>query len=333
MVTNMNVFKTLKCQIYLLSMSLIVLFLISLALSTSVQAADKPGKKLVETSCAACHQTGVAGAPKTGVKADWVERLKLGNDTLNKHAIEGFKGMPPKGGNSSLTTKQVKEAVAYMLQTVVTSGKKSATQASSATEKASGKKVTTASKPVVKKAAPKKTASKPNVATVNTFNRLMMSKDKRNPPPMRDGIHDPKNSGTKILQPPKQAFSGIAKGKGGNYIDWVKALDNGNINPRYDLLDENVKPLIMDLNIIREVKGSMPNVAYPHKQHTQWLDCSNCHPAIFIPKKGGNQVSMAAILLGQKCGVCHGKVAFPVSDCRRCHSRKKNAKIKKTSNK
>ena len=28
-------------------------------------------------------------------------------------------------------------------------------------------------------------------------------------------------------------------------------------------------------------------------------------------------------LFSQKCGVCHGNVAFPVSDCRRCHSRPK----------
>ncbi|GBE07318.1 cytochrome c-555 [bacterium BMS3Bbin11] len=322
MVTNMNVSKTLKYQINLLSIYLIVL--LTLALSASVQAAGNSGKRIVEKNCAACHQTGVAGAPKTGVKADWDERLKQGDDTLNKHAIEGFKGMPPKGGNRALTTKQVKDAVAYMHQTVV----------GSASKKTSRKKAAVASKPVVKKSAPKKTVSKPKVATVNTFNRLMIPKNKRNPPPMRDGIHDPKNSGTKILQHPSQAFNGIAKSRSGNYIDWVKALNNGNINPRYKLLDENAKPLILDLNIIREVKGSMPNVDYPHKQHTQWLDCSNCHPAIFIPKKGGNQISMAAILLGRKCGVCHGKVSFPVSDCRRCHSRKKNAKIiKKTSSK
>jgi uncharacterized OB-fold protein len=32
---------------------------------------------------------------------------------------------------------------------------------------------------------------------------------------------------------------------------------------------------------------------------------------------------MASILMGEKCGVCHGKVAFPVSDCRKCHSQNK----------
>ena len=36
---------------------------------------------------------------------------------------------------------------------------------------------------------------------------------------------------------------------------------------------------------------------------------------------------LASILLGQKCGVCHGKVAFPVSECRACHSRKKTSAV------
>ncbi|MDH3639199.1 MAG: multiheme c-type cytochrome [Gammaproteobacteria bacterium] len=157
----------------------------------------------------------------------------------------------------------------------------------------------------------------------NTFNRLMKPPSKRNPPPARDGIHDPENVATESLQPPKEAFSALPKGKGGNYVDWVQALDEKKIGPRFDRVDADAKPIIMDLNIVREVKGSMPNVVYPHKQHTEWLDCSNCHPAIFIPQKGANQISMASILLGEKCGVCHGKVAFPVSECRRCHSQPK----------
>ena len=72
----------------------------------------------------------------------------------------------------------------------------------------------------------------------------------------------------------------------GNRVDWVKSLEAGKIQPRYDRLDPAKAPVVMDLNIVREVKGSMPDVVYPHKQHTEWLDCSNCHPDIFIPKKG-----------------------------------------------
>jgi c(7)-type cytochrome triheme protein len=158
---------------------------------------------------------------------------------------------------------------------------------------------------------------------VNAFNRLLKPKSQRNLPPSQDGIHDPENEETSQLQAPREGFKGLVGSTWGNQVNWVKSLNDGKIKPRYDRLDPAVEPLIFDLNIVREVKGSMPDVVYPHKQHTEWLDCSNCHPAIFIPQKGANQISMAAILLGQKCGVCHGKVAFPISECRLCHSKKK----------
>lgn len=159
---------------------------------------------------------------------------------------------------------------------------------------------------------------------LNSFNRLLKPKSQRNLPPMEDGIHDPTNDATSALQPPREAFKDFVGSSFGNQVNWVRTLDAKKINPRFDRLDPTAEPLVFDLNIVREVKGSMPDVVYPHKQHTEWLDCSNCHPAIFIPQKGANQISMASILLGQKCGVCHGKVAFPVSECRLCHSKKKD---------
>ena len=157
----------------------------------------------------------------------------------------------------------------------------------------------------------------------NAFNRLMQPKSERNAPPAEDGIHDPSNYGVPMLQPPREAFAPLPKSTAGNFVNWSRALEEASISPRYDIENPNRPPVVLDLNIVREVKGSMPNVVYPHKQHTEWLDCANCHPAIFIPQKGANQISMAAILMGEKCGVCHGKVAFPVSECRRCHSQPK----------
>lgn len=159
----------------------------------------------------------------------------------------------------------------------------------------------------------------------NSFNRLMKPKAQKNPPPTSDGVHDPENAGTGMLQAPAEGMAGLEESKHGNYVDWVKSLEKGKIAPRADRLDSNAQAIVFDMNIVREVKGSMPNVVYPHKQHTEWLDCSNCHPDIFIPQKGANQINMASILLGQKCGVCHGKVAFPVtaSTCRLCHSQPK----------
>ena len=162
-----------------------------------------------------------------------------------------------------------------------------------------------------------------NAADPNAFNRLMKPPSDRNLPPAKDGIHDPESAAANTLQPPMESFSNLPKSNAGNYVDWVKSLESKKIQPRYDKVDPNAQPIVMDLNIVREVKGSMPNVVYPHKQHTEWLDCSNCHPAIFIPQKGANNISMASILLGEKCGVCHGKVAFPVSNCRLCHSQPK----------
>ena len=157
----------------------------------------------------------------------------------------------------------------------------------------------------------------------NSFNRLLKPKSERNPPPSEDGIHDPESFSVGVLQKPRDSFHSLPHSTSGNYVDWVKTLDEKKIQPRFDINNPDATPIVMDLDIVREVKGSMPDVVYPHKQHTEWLDCSNCHPAIFIPQKGANNISMASILLGQQCGVCHGKVAFPVSECRRCHVKTK----------
>jgi cytochrome c5 len=72
------------------------------------------GKSVYESSCAACHTAGVAGAPKTGDKAAWAPRLKTGMDTLYASVIKGKGAMPPKGGNTSLSDADIKAAVDYL---------------------------------------------------------------------------------------------------------------------------------------------------------------------------------------------------------------------------
>ncbi|HEY5603442.1 MAG TPA: c(7)-type cytochrome triheme domain-containing protein [Gammaproteobacteria bacterium] len=173
----------------------------------------------------------------------------------------------------------------------------------------------------------KQEAKKPAVSSANVFNRLLKKEKTKNAAPAEDGIHDVENDNTHALQPPLIAYEGLPTTEFGNYVDWVKALNDGLLKPRYDLADPAVQPLIMDLDIVREVKASLPDVVFPHKPHTQWLHCSNCHPKIFAPQKNANVMSMSAILLGQKCGVCHGKVSFPVTTatCKKCHSKAKPA--------
>jgi cytochrome c5 len=89
------------------------------AAAATTAAVDMPGEQVYQQVCTACHGAGLAGAPKTGDKAAWETRLAQGDDTLHKHAIEGYQGkagfMPPKGGRVDLTNQSVINAVEYMV--------------------------------------------------------------------------------------------------------------------------------------------------------------------------------------------------------------------------
>jgi cytochrome c5 len=89
------------------------------AAAPTAVAVDMPGDQVYQQVCAACHAAAVAGAPKTGDKAAWGPRIAQGNDTLYKHALEGFQGkagfMPPKGGRTDLSDQSVRNAVDYLV--------------------------------------------------------------------------------------------------------------------------------------------------------------------------------------------------------------------------
>lgn len=133
-----------------------------------------------------------------------------------------------------------------------------------------------------------------------------------------DGIHDPKNKAISALQEPAEAMSAFPLDRRGG-VDWVKALDLGIIEPRADILGKS-KMMSIDMDILFKETDQMPWVKFPHLAHTKWLACSNCHPAIFVQKKGANDLSMDGILAGEHCGRCHDKVAFALWTCERCHS-------------
>lgn len=305
-------------------------------------ALAQAGKAVYDKSCALCHGPGIAGAPKLGEAADWTPRIAKGVQVLYAAALNGTpRGMPARGGNLELKDTDVRAAVDYMIGRVQTAkpAAKPAAQPARAASEAAAKEVEPAVAVMTPPAPPAAPAAQPTAsvqvltikaapsagdADVNSFNRLLRPAGSHNRAPAEDGIHDPKNEGTHALQPPLAAYAGLPRSTAGNRVNWVASLDQKRIQPRWDRTDPKAEPVVMDLNIVREVKGSMPDVVYPHKQHTEWLDCSNCHPQIFVPQKGANQISMAAILMGQGCGVCHGKVAFPVSECRLCHSKKKD---------
>ena len=106
------------------------------------------------------------------------------------------------------------------------------------------------------------------------------------------------------------------------HVNWVRALNEKLIAPKPGLAPdaEDQEPLDLDLELVP--KG-MPDfkVVFPHKAHTQWLACANCHTGIFEMQKGKDAMTMEKINEGAYCGVCHGKVAVPeLTGCPSCHT-------------
>ena len=138
-------------------------------------------------------------------------------------------------------------------------------------------------------------------------------------PLAQDGLHDPLSPAINLLQEPAEALSQLPPDTAGNNVAWVRALRERYIEPRTNIFPET-EIEVLDMDIIMEKTGELPLVLFPHKAHTEWLDCKNCHDRIFKEKVDANPINMFAILAGQYCGQCHGAVAFPLTECNRCHS-------------
>jgi len=77
-------------------------------------AGARSGEEIVKSVCFACHQTGVANAPKIGDRNAWAPHIKEGLNGMVATAIKGKGAMPPKGGNPSLTDDEIARAVVFM---------------------------------------------------------------------------------------------------------------------------------------------------------------------------------------------------------------------------
>jgi len=136
--------------------------------------------------------------------------------------------------------------------------------------------------------------------------------------PRNDGLHDSNNDAIVVLQSPAEAMIDFPRDRRME-VDWVQALAQGHIEPRANVSGGDAMET-MEMDIVMKNTQDMPWVKFPHGAHTQWLACSNCHPAIFIPQKGANSITMNKVLRGEFCGVCHDRVAFSLFVCERCHS-------------
>ena len=68
-------------------------------------------------SCAACHNSGAAGAPRMGNAGDWEERLAERDfDTLVLNTINGYNQiMPPKGMCFTCSDEELELVVRHIL--------------------------------------------------------------------------------------------------------------------------------------------------------------------------------------------------------------------------
>ena len=87
--------------------------------SAAAPPASRNGQQVYQATCVACHDAGMAGAPKLGDKGQWAKHIVKGLGTLYASALNGVQGsagaMPPKGGNPALSDAEVRAAVDYMV--------------------------------------------------------------------------------------------------------------------------------------------------------------------------------------------------------------------------
>lgn len=80
----------------------------------SILQGKHSGEQVYKAVCSACHETGVAHAPKFGDRAAWASLIAEGQHVLTGHAWVGVRGMPARGGSEELSLAQFARAVAHM---------------------------------------------------------------------------------------------------------------------------------------------------------------------------------------------------------------------------
>lgn len=95
----------------------LVLWVFSLVPADGIAVASdrQVGREVFLQNCAACHVSGVAQAPRVSSLAEWEPRLAAGRQSLLNSVLRGKGGMPPKGGNASISDAQATAALDYMV--------------------------------------------------------------------------------------------------------------------------------------------------------------------------------------------------------------------------
>jgi len=114
----------------------------------------------------------------------------------------------------------------------------------------------------------------------------------------------------------------LPRGRFGNNVDWELAEIQGKIKLVDTLPEISVKRRPLDIPRDYQIEAKtegLPEIIFSHKKHAVWNGCELCHPDIYGVKAGSTKYAMEDVFAGRFCGACHGSVAFPATDCQRCH--------------
>ncbi|WP_298636944.1 c-type cytochrome [uncultured Umboniibacter sp.] len=81
----------------------------------SAIAAPRTTEALYYQSCASCHETGRAGAPKRAKLVDWQQRTAKDEQELLASVINGFRGMPARGMCSDCSDEELFQLVKFLM--------------------------------------------------------------------------------------------------------------------------------------------------------------------------------------------------------------------------
>ena len=74
----------------------------------------EPDMDKFNKSCAVCHNTGAANAPKVHDVEAWKPRLEKGMDALVQSVTNGLNAMPPRGMCFDCSDEDYKALIKYM---------------------------------------------------------------------------------------------------------------------------------------------------------------------------------------------------------------------------
>ncbi len=143
-------------------------------------------------------------------------------------------------------------------------------------------------------------------------------------------------------KPRALSLAGLPRDRFG-LVDWVELTRRGMVLPRGSLdpddplyespvryeFDEEGDEDIEDI-LIPVKSETLSAVVFPHTLHAWWLSCKSCHPRRFTRTAGETRMTMKEMAKGRYCGECHGKVAFPLEDCAKCHNKQKVEECKQS---